>query len=353
MNASSIPQRIKERDSGVELFRIIAMLSIVAHHYVVNSGVMSLLGGTTIRDFFYYLFGMWGKTGINCFVLITGYFMCQSSITLRKFLKLFLEVVFYKITIYVIFACTGYYTLFPNIFIDFWPISSVTTGFVSCFLLFYLCIPFLNILIKNLSLKLHALLLLLVLFIYTFMGSIPYFQVSMNYVTWFCILYLTASFMRLYATRIPLLNNTNWGILSIISITLSISSVILLAWFKQTAYFFVSDSNKILALSTAFCTFMYFKNLKLHYSKFINTIAASTFGVLLIHAHSNEMRLWLWKDFVNVKFHYQIDHYILFSFSVVIAIFTICIIIDNIRIRTIEKYTFRKLDHLFSSCCYY
>ena len=29
-----------KRDSGIELFRIITMLCIVAHHYVVNSGIM-------------------------------------------------------------------------------------------------------------------------------------------------------------------------------------------------------------------------------------------------------------------------------------------------------------------------
>lgn len=89
MNSSTKPQVEKQRESGIELFRIIAMLLIVAHHYVVNSGVTQLLGGDYFKDLFYYLFGMWGKTGINCFVLITGYFMCQSNITLRKFLKLF------------------------------------------------------------------------------------------------------------------------------------------------------------------------------------------------------------------------------------------------------------------------
>ena len=31
----------KERESGIELFRIITMLLIIAHHYVVNSGVSS------------------------------------------------------------------------------------------------------------------------------------------------------------------------------------------------------------------------------------------------------------------------------------------------------------------------
>ena len=85
----------KERSSNIELFRIITMILIVAHHYVVNSGVVqAVLTGNDIMSFnsqFLLLFGWGGKTGINCFVLITGYFMCTSNISLKKFLKLFLE----------------------------------------------------------------------------------------------------------------------------------------------------------------------------------------------------------------------------------------------------------------------
>lgn len=33
----------KERNSNLELYRIIVMLLIVAHHYVVNSGLMSVM----------------------------------------------------------------------------------------------------------------------------------------------------------------------------------------------------------------------------------------------------------------------------------------------------------------------
>lgn len=36
---------IKKRDSNLELFRIITMLLIVAHHYVVNSGLMEVIRG--------------------------------------------------------------------------------------------------------------------------------------------------------------------------------------------------------------------------------------------------------------------------------------------------------------------
>lgn len=86
------------------------MLLIVAHHYVVNSGLMDVLDQQPLsgKSLFYYWFGMWGKTGINCFVLITGYFMCKSSITIRKFLKLLLQIEFYKIIIYAIFVLSGY-----------------------------------------------------------------------------------------------------------------------------------------------------------------------------------------------------------------------------------------------------
>lgn len=73
-------QQTKIRNSNLELYRIIVMLLIVAHHYVVNSGLITVMEETPLsaRSIFFYLFGAWGKIGINCFVLITGYFMCKS-----------------------------------------------------------------------------------------------------------------------------------------------------------------------------------------------------------------------------------------------------------------------------------
>ena len=100
--------KTKLRNSNLELYRIIAMLLIVAHHYVVNSGLTSLDGPisynpTSAKSLFLLLFGAWGKTGINCFVLITGYFMCKSQITFKKFAKLILQVMFYNILINCVF----------------------------------------------------------------------------------------------------------------------------------------------------------------------------------------------------------------------------------------------------------
>lgn len=99
----------KPRASNLELFRIITMLLIVAHHYVVLSDLPKVMvtDPLGVQSIFLYIFGAWGKVGINCFVLITGYFMCTSSITLRKFVKLVAVVEFYKITTYCIFIMGG------------------------------------------------------------------------------------------------------------------------------------------------------------------------------------------------------------------------------------------------------
>lgn len=59
---SSIKLNLK-RDSNIELFRIITMLVIVAHHFVVNSGLFDILGasGLNAKSMFAYVFGAWGK----------------------------------------------------------------------------------------------------------------------------------------------------------------------------------------------------------------------------------------------------------------------------------------------------
>ena len=37
------------RESGLELFRILTMLQIIAHHYVVNSGLMAVIFADSIK----------------------------------------------------------------------------------------------------------------------------------------------------------------------------------------------------------------------------------------------------------------------------------------------------------------
>ena len=103
------------------------------------------------------------------------------------------------------------------------------------------------------------------------------------------------------------------------------------------AYFFVADSNKFLAVLTALSWFLFFQNLKLKYSRLINTAAASTFGVLMIHANSDAMRRWLWQDVVDCVGMYDAKWAAVYAVGCVLVIFAVCTALDRLRIRFIEK----------------
>ena len=331
------------RSSNIELFRILSMLMIVAHHYVVNSGLLDCIDAQStlqLRDYFLLLFGWGGKTGINCFVLITGYFMCTSHITKKKFLKLLGERYFYAIVLWVVFFISGFEPFSIKGFLKMlFPFFSVADNFTGCFLLFYLLIPFLNKLIHSLSEKEHLALLGWCLGVYVILPSFAKANVIFNYITWFAILYIVASYIRLYPKK-WFGNRKLVGLLAGASLLISWVSVILLALVSRhfgksigMAYFFVADSNKILALTTGVSAFLFFKNLKMGYSKAINTVATSTFGVLLIHANSDAMRRWLWGDVCNNIGAYKSGNVMIHAIGCVILIYTVCTVIDVFRIR--------------------
>lgn len=349
------------RNSSIELFRIITMMCIVAHHYIVNSGILeeitqeNVLTGNSI---FALIFGWGGKTGINCFVLITGYFMCKSNISLRKLLKLFFEIEFYNIVFYTIFLVTGYEDFSLKVMIKtLLPVYSLGTGFTSSYLVFYLFIPFLNLLIKAMDEKMNQKLILLSLLVGTMIPTFLKTPPAFNYVSWFMVLYFIAAYIRTYPKKI-FENRKVWGWASLISLLLSWCSVIFGGivyhqWGREVYHYFVSDSHKVLAVITAVCGFLYFKNLSIKPSPFINRMAAATFGVLLIHANSDIMRQWLWKDTLNNVGAFAGRYFIVHAILAVTGVYIICTLIDMIRIQSLEKSFFRWYDKTMSNFLQY
>lgn len=347
----------KVRNSNLELYRIIVMLSIVAHHYVVNSGLMTLMDADPLnpKSIFLYMVGMWGKTGINCFVLITGYFMCKSEITLRKFLKLLLEIEFYNIVIHLIFVASGYIDFSPSAFLWLlFPIHNISGGFIDCYMVFFLFIPFLNVLIRHLNRSQHITLIMLCVGIYSLFNWLPGVEVGSNDSIWFCILYIISSFLRLY----PIKRNghvTYWMWMTVFSVLLAMFSVFALIHLARYgihlgAYAAIGWPSAPLALLVSICAFMCFKDLNIKQSKLINVIGGGTFGVLLIHANSDTMRHWLWCDVCNNVGQYVGNSIYLHAILVPLAVFTICSVIEFVRMKTIEK---RLLDFTYNTVCKY
>lgn len=161
-------------------------------------------------------------------------------------------------------------------------------------------------------------------------------RVAMNYVTWFMVIYIISAYIRIYPKK-WMNNNLICGVMLLVSVGLSAASVVVCAKTGHSAHAFVTDSNTFLAVAVGVFAFLFFKNLRIPYSRVINTIAASTFGVFCIHAHSETMRQWLWKDTLDNVGHYGDKLMPLYAVGCVLGIFAVCVIIDILRINLIEK----------------
>jgi len=280
--------------------------------------------------------------------------MCTSEITARKFAMLLGEVMFYRLTIELIFLCLGHAVFsYKRLLLCLIPIRVVSKGFTSAYLVFFLCIPFLNILLRHLNEQQHLYLLFLGGFVYVFLGTVPGFTITMNYVSWFCMVYCVAAYLRMYPKQI--FDNTKiLGLLTVFVVILDIAVLLLCLGLGKRlnmhiAYYQLTDCNKFLPLVTATLAFLFFHSMKIPYSNIINIIGASTFGVLLIHAHSN-MRRWLWYDFLDNAGHFQSPFIIVHALGSVLIIFIAGIALDILRKYFVAKPLLQFWDAHYSKC---
>ena len=180
---------------------------------------------------------------------------------------------------------------------------------------------------------------LLLVSVFSILPNFPAFNISFNYVEWFSVLYFIASYIRFYGNDFNI-THRQWGYLTLISLFACCLSMLSLLYLKDSGrigtflpYFFVTDSNKLLALIFSVSSFMWFKDLNINYNPWINTIGATTFGVLLIHTNSDAMRLWLWKETVDSVGHFgpSVLSTLGYAIASVLMIFFLCSFIDWIR----------------------
>lgn len=338
-----------DRNSNLELARVVAMLAIVAHHYVVNSGVVEVVsqaaGGGAL---FLQLWGMWGKTAINVFVLITGYFMCEKEFSWRRMVKLVLQIEFWNVVLMPLFLFAGLPVkegVKAVLSIFFLPFLSVNNGFTSSYLVFYLMIPFLKLLIDSGGRNMHLAALWLLLSVDTI--SFTFFKngAAFTEVSWYCALFFIAAWLRRYPPSF-IVDHRACCCLFSGSIALAVISVLMIdalclslgiPSFDKGLYF-VNQSGKVMALVVGLTCFLYFRSLPLGQSRFINAVASTTYGVLLVHANSNAARKLLWGDVINVRAASALPLPLLALHAVasMLGVFGVSSLLDWLRIRYVE-----------------
>lgn len=152
---------MKERDSGIELLRILLIFFVVILHY--NNGEIggALKYTTGINKVIAQFLEALSICAVNTFVMISGYFLVNSfNRKIKKILKLFLQVIVYGIFMYL----AG---VMLNV-VDFQLISFLAkfvpqNYYVTLYCVLLICSLFFNILLRNINKEwLNILILVLV-----------------------------------------------------------------------------------------------------------------------------------------------------------------------------------------------
>ena len=333
---------------------------VIAHHYTVSSGIMNCFDFNDITGnmIFLQFWGAFGKIAINCFLLITGYYMLNAGWSLKKWLKLYIEIKFYKLSIYALFCLCGYaefnyhellITLFNVVF-------GIGNDYAETYLVLYFLIPFINRLIHSLTEKDYKRLLIILLIVLCIIPSFSIFlsvkalsNDTWNYISWMIFMYLLGGYIRKYPQ--DRWKSKYWMLIgSIGNILLVFASILVVDYIGirfdfGAQYWFVNNANKLLALTTAFCIFNLTKCIEIKYNSVINRIGSTTFGIFLIHTSNTYVRTFIWNDVFKCTEYYTSPYLVLHAIVSVVLVFGTCCIIDYIRSLLFESFLYKKLGY--------
>lgn len=349
-------QEIKTtKESNFELLRIVSMFFIVLWHVIIHGKVLENSSNTLHYLLQIILFIL--ITHVNSFLMITGYFQYNKKFSIKKILKIVLQLWFYNFIIYSIFHFFNIIKLDMITFCfkaSFFNTSS-SYWFITNYIILYLISPFLNKIILNTNKKQHIQLIMVLSLIYFIspIFTLGNFIYNNGYnIQQFIIFYFIGSFISKYKIDNKIFNNTNLIQKRIIYISIILFCVLFnFCFFNTMTYLYNNISNfktitgyfsrdyyiysNIIVVIQTITLFMLFQTFKFS-SKVVNTVSRTTFGIYLIHEHEF-IKKYIYKLLkIDLGIKYTNLNVIFKCIYVSVIIFLACAIIERIRILLLE-----------------
>lgn len=350
-----------ERNTNLEILRIISMVLIVMSHSDDWMGLAGLYSKTVcLNKFITDWLHLGGQIGVGCFLLISGYFMVDKQITLKKIMRILGEVWFYTISIWLIFLAVGILNgscdwkillkeglcaFFPFLFSHYW--------FVTAYIILMILSPFFNKLISVFDKRTYQFFLFTIIIIFVIIdGGIPKTLQGMSegrLIPVF-IMYYIAGYIKKYVTGKK--NNARKHIaVSVFMYFLLYLSCVVIGTVGDMlnsetiiAYcYFWRPLNSPVVVVICVELFLGFLRLSPRGNKIVYMIAKSTFGIYLLHCNRIISKYLLPRLFPVYK---ETNSLLLLIYSAgsVVTVFAVCSAIDLVRSKTVEKTWNRFLD---------
>ena len=329
---------MKQRNSAFELLRILSMVLIIAHHFSVHGGFFFHSRSLTANMLFLQLLSIGGKIGVNLFVLISGYFTVVSEKWRpEKAAKLWLQILFYSLVIYLGSCAAGLTELTPmGLLYSFLPILSNQWWFASAWFVMYLLSPWLNRMLKGLSRKHYSLLLGAGAFFFCVIPVLTWLPGRIRDVLWFVWLYALAGYLRLHGTAVK-----RPGAAALGSFLLTFGHSTVMLFFRtrtggtyETVYY---DMYHILILVTSVLLFVAFSRLEIPGCRRINSLAEVSFGIYLIH-DSNYLRYPLWQGLFRCASFRDSGWLLIYALVLTAAVYLVCGGLEALRKKLLDRY---------------
>lgn len=342
-----LEKRKVARESNIEILRIIAMCMITLHHFVLNTGITE---GTEIsRKMIYGIFcGVSGKIGVGLFVIITGYFLVDSKFSFKRILKLWFQVFFYSVAIYVIFYFLGRtdWMQKKDIIKIFMPIGYNQYWFITTYMYLMLIAPLINKLIESLNKEGYKKVLILLTIILVIVPTVLYNNNMIGNTTTpitliiFSYLYMLAGYMKkyeIYFFKNHFARNILIFILGyIMSMLLSIIGKKIGDPYYLDMFSYYRELNSLPIVLCYVSLFYIFKDWKFKSNAVINGIAKVSLPVYLIQ-ENNFVREPIWKEIFYILETDGRMKILLTGIIAIVVLYSISIIVELFRVNLLEK----------------
>lgn len=324
----------KQRESNLELLRIVSMLLVMLLHYLPlrNPTTASLLIENPLKALLNLELKSIAIVCVHCFILISGYFGIKWK--LRSFGNLLFQLLFWAFAGFFI----AKYLIEPFIHLNISnSFSSFLTNisywylgrwFVSAYLCLYILSPLINSFVDNSTNK--QLLNFIIVFysfstIYGWIFRCSEFEAGTSAIS-LVGLYTIGKWLRISNYK-PVIWNKWFDLLGFFICTLimtGFSAILILVGVESSIYGYL---NPIVILESIFL-FQFFRKINIETNRWINFFAASAFSAYLLHYH----------PFVIEYFHticksmHKFDFALIYVVGFIIATFMLSVIIDKIRI---------------------
>ena len=328
----------KNRQSNIELLRIVLILMIIVLHY--NNGAMGgALANIHNGTFSYYIVHFTeslSSVAVNVFILITGYFSYnKNKIFISKIARLVLLMIFWGLSL----SLFTMLVLNPALFTVHNCLKmvkiAISQWFVIIYSILYLLIPYINTVIRVISKKNYQKLLIIAIFFFyiwpTFYTSTTSNDAGYGIVNFVC-LYLIGAYIRKFQTA----KIAKWKSVCVYVVLSGITMVFSLYFENAWNY------NSIFVLGGAVALFEFFISLNIKYNPLINTLASFTFSVYLINVNGL-FNKYLCQVIFHSNEYWQSPMVAFNGIIAMIGIYVIGICLEFLRSILLDKKIFKPL----------